>query len=183
MRQRRRVSLEERSRTSNRNRVGDGAQFELNVQPRAGVRMNLDDVADRPLESGHFDRHPVQSDDERGEHVVPVGIGPGLDGHPGVARGCDDDGADDRRSGVRDPARDHSLILLGGRRRDRQGQQPEADGDPRQRPTRRMTAWNAGSDAIVLNGGYWWNCPSSTAWSSNACCKAARAGAFSPSAS
>ncbi len=42
VRQRGRVGLEERRRTSHRNRIVDGSQFELNVQPRAGVRVNLD---------------------------------------------------------------------------------------------------------------------------------------------
>lgn len=55
MRQGGRVGLEKRRRAANRNRIVDGSQFELNVQPRAGVRVNLDRVADRPLESGDFD--------------------------------------------------------------------------------------------------------------------------------
>jgi hypothetical protein len=51
------------------------------------------------------------------------------------------------------PASDHPLILLRVWRPDRHGQQPEADRGPRQRPTWRIMAWNAGSEAIVLNGG------------------------------
>lgn len=94
---------------------------------------------------------------------MAVGVRPGLDGHPGLGRGRDGDGRDERVGRVRDPARDHPLVLLRGSRRDRQGQQREADSNPRQRPTRLKMAWNAGSDAIVLNGGYWLNCPSSIA--------------------
>jgi hypothetical protein len=91
-------------------------------------------------------------------------------------------GGADRPAGVRDPTRNHPLILLRAWRPDGHGQ-PEAEREGCQRPTWRMMAWNAGSDAIVLNAGYWLICPSSTAWSSNARCTAARACALSPSAS
>ena len=81
---------------------------------------------------------------------MPFGIRPGVDGDPGVGRRCNCDADDNRAGWIRDPARDHSLVLLGGQ--SARQQQDAGGGDRGQRPTLRMTAWYAGSDAMVLNG-------------------------------
>ena len=120
VRQRGRIGLKEWSRPSNGDGIDDGAECEREIETRTNAGVDLDRLAQRPLEPGCFDGDLVAADDQRRQHVMTLRIGAGA--RLGASRRSGGHGRtrQDAAGRVADASGDGALVLLGRGGRARQ---------------------------------------------------------------